>query len=75
MKLVSFIFKHKSVVLFNTYSNALNHIQIQCNLSYQTLQIKDTIEKTSIIRTKILVPTDVTNPFFNMSWSLMCVIF
>ena len=27
------------------------------------LRIKDTIEKTSIIRTKILVPTDVTNTF------------
>ena len=29
----------------------------------QTLRIKDSKEKTSIIRTKILVPTGVTNTF------------
>ena len=40
-----------------------SHYHIQWNLSYQTLQIKDAIEKTSIIKTKILVPTGVTNNF------------
>ena len=40
------------------------HIVVQWNLSQQTPRIKDTIEKTSIIRTKILVPTGLVNTVF-----------
>ena len=53
---------YTAIINFQATTIAI-HLHMQWNLSSQTLQIKDTIEKTSIISTNILVPTGVTNTF------------
>ena len=46
---------------YQHYLNLVN--EYLYSVTSLTLQIKDTIEKTSIMRTEILVPTSVTNAF------------